>query len=108
MVFIFNKEEDLNEVNKLTEDIQEDEKNENGEIIGIDETVATKESELNAEEVTNDNEIEQTIDKPSEETEDIQDEDEGLKAQEDIDKQRMEKAYRKQEEEWISKREKVS
>lgn len=108
MVFIFNKEEDLNEVNKLTEDIQEDEKNENGEIISIDETVATKESELNAEEVTNDNKIEQTIDKPSEETEDIQDEDEGLKAQEDIDKQRMEKAYRKQEEEWISKREKVS
>lgn len=35
-------------------------------------------------------------------------EDDGLKAQDEVDKQRMEKTYRKQEEEWISKRDKVS
>lgn len=34
-------------------------------------------------------------------------EDEGLKAQEDVDRQRMEKCYRRQEEAWLAKREKV-
>lgn len=43
------------------------------------------------------------IEKGADENED----DDGLKAQEDVDKQRMEKVYRKQEEEWLSKREKV-
>lgn len=33
--------------------------------------------------------------------------DEGLKAQEDVDRQRMEKCYRRQEEAWLAKREKV-
>lgn len=36
------------------------------------------------------------------------DDDDGIKAQEDVDKQRMEKVFRKQEEEWLNKREKVS
>lgn len=35
-------------------------------------------------------------------------EDDGMKAQDEVDKQRMQKIYRKQEEEWISKRDKVS
>lgn len=37
-----------------------------------------------------------------------EEEDEGLKAEEDIIKQRSETIFRKQEEEWLTKREKVS
>lgn len=35
-------------------------------------------------------------------------EDDGMKAQDEVDKQRMEKVFRKQEEDWICKRDKVS
>lgn len=36
-----------------------------------------------------------------------EEEDEGLKAQEEVDRQRMEKCFRRQEEAWLTKREKV-
>lgn len=37
-----------------------------------------------------------------------EEEDEGLKAQEEVDRQRMMKCFRRQEEAWLTKREKVS
>lgn len=43
------------------------------------------------------------------EVNDVDDEelDEGLQAQEEVDRQRMEKCFRRQEEAWLTKREKV-
>lgn len=111
---IFNKYEvqTENEVKILAEDMQVDASEINENLQTPEETKEIEESVVGDDEIINDNEIDQSIDGnvlPESVTSETQlSEDEGLKAQEDIDKQRMEKVYRKQEEDWINKREKVS